>query len=83
MWRMRPSVLFFNGFSQHTVVMKVKCPDCKEEFDLDKNAYDEGDSVECPECGASCIIEVKRGKFVLKKESAKYFEEEDDFQEDD
>ncbi|MFH0714474.1 MAG: hypothetical protein V1847_01525 [Candidatus Diapherotrites archaeon] len=63
--------------------MKVKCPECKEEFDLDKNATDEGDAVECPECGASCIVEIKRGKFVLKKESAKYFEDNEFEHEED
>lgn len=63
--------------------MKVICPKCKEDFELDKNAHDEGDSVECPECGEFCTIVVKKGKFVLQPENSKYDSGDDFYQDDD
>lgn len=63
--------------------MKVKCPKCKEPFEIDKNAYDEGDTVECAECGEFAIIEVKKGKFVLRPENSKYDDGDDFFTDDD
>ena len=54
--------------------MKVKCLDCDESFELDKNEYDEGDLTECPECAATFIIKVKNGKFALASEKDKYDE---------
>ena len=59
--------------------MKVKCPKCKEKFDIDKNSHDEGDSVECPECGASSILAVKKGIFHLEPEESKYDKYEEEF----
>ncbi len=62
--------------------MKAVCPACREEFDVDKNTHEEGDLVDCPECGESCVIAVRKGKFVLKTEKSKY-DDGDDFYGDD
>ena len=59
--------------------MKVKCPKCKEFFDIDKNPHDEGDSLECPECGTASIIAVKKGKILLEPEESKYDKYGEDF----
>ena len=48
--------------------MKVKCPECKESWDLSINEYDEGDQVSCPECSLDCVIQVKDGKLVAERE---------------
>lgn len=63
--------------------MKVKCPKCKESFTIDKNNYDEGDSVECPECSALSILTVKKGAFKLEPEESKYDKYEEDFYDGD
>lgn len=55
---------------------KVTCPDCKEDFDIDKNLYEAGDIVECPECHSVVIVEVKSGKFCLASEKEKYFDDD-------
>ncbi|MFH1696539.1 MAG: hypothetical protein ABH854_01360 [Candidatus Diapherotrites archaeon] len=59
--------------------MKVKCPDCKELFELDINEHDEGDAVECPECYIECTVVVRGGKLALRSEKEKYFDNEDEF----
>ncbi len=50
----------------------MKCPKCKESFSIDKNKYDEGDSIECSECGAVSVFTVKKGSFKLEPEESKY-----------
>lgn len=57
--------------------MKVKCPECREEITIEKNEHEEGDTIECSECGASCTILLKRGKFVLEPEDLKTIDEEE------
>ena len=57
------------------MAMKVKCPECKEAFDLSINDYDEGDDVFCPECNEVFIITVKSGRFKLVTDKEKYFDE--------
>ena len=57
-------------------LMKVKCPECHEEFELDNNEYDEHDRVECPECSADLLVKVKGGKFKLATDKEKYFDED-------
>ncbi|MFH1225623.1 MAG: hypothetical protein V1676_07550 [Candidatus Diapherotrites archaeon] len=59
--------------------MRVKCPECKEPFDLSVNDYDEGDSVECPECSSECTVTVKGGKLKLASEKEKYYDADDEF----
>jgi len=44
-------------------MMSVECPECGEDFEIDKNEHDEGDSIDCPECGESSTIKIKKGKF--------------------
>ncbi len=55
---------------------KVTCPECEEYFLIDQNKYDEGDLTECPECGATLLVEVKYGRIVLKSDNAKYYDED-------
>ena len=59
--------------------MKVKCPKCKELFDIDKNSHDEGDTVDCPECGASSVVVVKKGRMLLEPEESKYDSVDEDY----
>ena len=63
--------------------MDVGCPECSEKFDLDKNEFDEGDFVECPECGTSLKIKVVKGKFKLSTSKADIYDfDEVDFDDD-
>lgn len=55
-------------------MMSVECPECGEDFEIDKNEHDEGDSIDCPECGESSTIKIKKGKFKLASEKEKYYE---------
>jgi len=54
--------------------MKSKCPKCEGEIELDPELHEEGDSVECEECGAELFV-VMKGK---KLSVAETFEEEDE-----
>lgn len=63
--------------------MRVKCPECKEAFELSVNDYDEGDTVECPECSSECTVMVKDGKLKLASEKEKYFEDDEFCEEED
>jgi len=63
--------------------LKVKCPKCKESFDIDKNRYDEGDDVECPECGATSVVAIKKGMIKLEPEESKYSKYDEDFYDSD
>ena len=56
--------------------LKVICPDCDESFLVDQNKYDEGDLMECLECGATLLVEIKGGKIVLKSDNEKYYDED-------
>lgn len=56
--------------------MKSKCPKCEGTVKLDSELHEEGDSVECPECGIELFV-VKKGK---KLSVAETFEEEEDSQ---
>ncbi len=55
--------------------MKVKCPECREEIDVDKNEVEENDSVECPECFEQLTVKIKGGKIKLATDKEKYFDE--------
>ncbi len=54
--------------------MKVQCPKCQGNFELDAELHEEGDSVECSSCGTELFV-VKKGKKLGVAES---FEEEDE-----
>lgn len=58
--------------------MKVKCPSCEESFELDVNEYDEGDAVDCPECGIALAVEVSGGKLKVVTEKERLMEEIDE-----
>jgi DNA-directed RNA polymerase subunit RPC12/RpoP len=63
--------------------MKIKCPNCNETIVLDINEHEEGDEVECSECGERYLVTVNEGKFRLITEKEKFFEEEgEEFEED-
>ncbi|MDO8628092.1 MAG: hypothetical protein Q7K42_06500, partial [Candidatus Diapherotrites archaeon] len=63
--------------------MKIKCTECDEKIDIDKNEYDEGEHIECPECFADLILKVKAGKFrAVSADSEKYSNTEFDYEED-
>lgn len=57
--------------------MRVRCPECRENFELSVNDHDEGDFVECPECSLNLIVEVREGKFKLVSEKEKFYEEDE------
>lgn len=54
--------------------MKVKCPECEAEIDLNIDEYEEGDFIECPSCGSNLVVKVKYGKITLAPEIEKYEE---------
>lgn len=56
--------------------MKVKCPGCTEAFDLSVNEHEEGDALECPECGTELTVIVKNGKLGVMGEKEKYYSDE-------
>ena len=56
--------------------MKVKCPECKEGFDLSVNDHEEDDLLQCPECTVDLVVKVKDGKFRLVTEREKYCDED-------
>src|SRR3989344_4017195 len=65
---------FDDGVFYMASMMSVECPECGEDFEIDKNEHDEGDSIDCPECGESSTIKIKKGKFKLASEKEKYYE---------
>ncbi len=60
---------------------KVRCPECSARFEKNLNDYDEGDTIECPECGAELIVEYDSlGKPMVKTPKEKFLEEDDEFE---
>jgi alpha-aminoadipate/glutamate carrier protein LysW len=63
----------------------VLCPECESDLDLDEDDLEEGDAVECPECGTEFEV-VSTGPLELAKtdgededmEDEDYDEEEDE-----
>ena len=47
-------------------VKKVRCPDCKEKFEIDFHEYDLGDSLPCPECNIDLTVIYVNDKPKLK-----------------
>ncbi|MBU1120578.1 MAG: zinc-ribbon domain-containing protein [archaeon] len=56
--------------------MKVVCPRCGEDFEVDSELYEEGDSVECPGCGIELSV-VRKGKKLCVVDSLEEVPEED------
>jgi len=62
--------------------MKVTCPRCGKKFELEPEIYEEGDTVECPECGAELSV-VKKGRKITVMESFEEALPEEDTGEED
>jgi len=63
---------------------KIKCLDCKELFEENLKNYDDGDSIECPECGAEMIVEYpSEGKPRLKTPKQKFWDEDEEFEQEE
>lgn len=62
--------------------LKIKCPDCKHRFDIERNEYDAGDFLSCPECNLELTIELNdTGKMRVKTAKEKELEDEEAFDE--
>lgn len=62
---------------------KMRCPDCKQRFEIELEDLDEGDAINCPECNLELVVEVSEGKTKLRiaKEKGIDEDEETDFDE--
>jgi len=56
---------------------KVRCPDCKERFEITLEEFDEGDLMNCPECNLEMVVEVSEGKPKLRIAKEKAIDETD------
>ncbi len=56
---------------------KVRCPDCKEKFEIELEEFDEGDLLNCPECNLELIVEVNEGQSKIRVSKEKAIEETD------
>ena len=56
---------------------KVRCPDCKEKFEIELEEFDEGDLLNCPECNLELIVEVNEGLQKIRVSKEKAIEESD------
>ena len=57
--------------------MKIRCPDCKNPFEITQNEYDDGDYLECPDCSLDLVVKVKKGKIKVVTDKEKYYDEEE------
>ena len=63
--------------------MKVKCPDCKQRFNVNMNEFDDGDLLNCPECNLEMTIILDCGKLnVLATKEKELEDDEFDYFED-
>jgi alpha-aminoadipate carrier protein LysW len=61
----------------------VMCPECESDLDLDEGDVEEGDVVECPECGSEFEV-VSTGPLELTKIGDEdEDEDEDEYDEDE
>lgn len=56
------------------------CPECDADLDLDESDVEEGDQVDCPECGESFVV---TGTDPLELELADDDDEDEDEEEED
>jgi len=61
--------------------MKTSCPVCKTEIELDTNEYDEGDTIECDECGEELEVEIRNGSYRLVTSNEKKYKEMEELDE--
>jgi DNA-directed RNA polymerase subunit RPC12/RpoP len=59
--------------------MKKKCSDCKAIIEFEPNELDNGDEIECPECGKVYIAEADGEKIKLVSEKEKFLKEDEEF----
>jgi len=63
---------------------RIKCPECKERFEENLKEYDDGDTIDCPECGAELLVAYDdMGKPRIKTPKEKFLEEDEDFEEEE
>jgi lysine biosynthesis protein LysW len=60
----------------------VLCPECESDLDLDEDDVEEGDVVECPECGTEFEV-VSTGPLELAKTEGDEVLEDEDYDEDE
>lgn len=63
--------------------MKVECPVCGEEFELDTNEFDEGDAMECPQCGAELTVMKKNAKYFVEQADSEEYDEKETSSDDE
>gem|GEM_PF-2489391 len=63
--------------------MKVECPVCGEEFELDTGEYDEGDAMECPQCGAELTVMKKNAKYYVEQAESEDYDDVEKTNDDD
>lgn len=56
------------------------CPECDADLDIDESDIEEGDQVDCPECGETFVV---TGTDPLELESADEDDEDEDEEEED
>jgi lysine biosynthesis protein LysW len=56
------------------------CPECDADLDVDESDVEEGDQVDCPECGESFVV---TGTDPLELEMADEDDEDEEEEEDD
>jgi len=56
---------------------KVRCPDCKERFEIELEEFDEGDLLNCPACNLELIVEVNEGQPKIRVSKEKVIDETD------
>ncbi len=63
--------------------MKVKCPDCKQRFNVDMGEFDDGDLLNCPECNLEMTVILDSGRLnVLATKEKELEDDEFDYFED-
>ena len=62
-------------------IKKVRCPDCKDRFELDFHEYDDGDSLACPACNMDLTVVYVKDRLKLKTSKELFYDtdESDEF----
>ena len=59
----------------------VSCPECESDLDIEADDVEEGDVIECPECGTEYEV-VTTGPLELTKINGEDDEDDDEYDED-